>query len=123
MKRYVRSDIEYDEYHEYDNIFDWYQSDEGDEDNYRFAQTLESLVKKAFDVSDYFEEPSVQQLLGSDFIDIELADGHKYSFEFSWEAMQTSIFEDGPEKAANHYFNKIKEGIESGSASTDTPTL
>lgn len=46
MKRYVRSDIEDDEYHEYDNIFDWYQSDEGDEDNYRFAQTLESLVKK-----------------------------------------------------------------------------
>lgn len=74
-------------------------------------------------MSDYFEEPSVQQLLGSDFIDIELADGHKYSFEFNWEAMQTSIFEDGTEKAANHYFNKIKEGIESGSASKDTPTL
>ena len=118
MKRYIRSDT--DSYVEYDSIFDWYQSDEGYNDNYRFAQTLESLVKQAFDVSDYFEEPSVQQLLGSDFIDIELADGHKYSFEFNWDDMQTAIFLDGVEAAAKHYFNEIKKGIESGSALAST---
>lgn len=118
MKRYIRSDI--DSYVEYDSIFDWYESDEGDDDNVRFAQMLEGLVKQAFDVSDYFEEPSTQLLSGADFIDIELADGHKYSFEFSWEDMQTAIFEDGPEAAAKHYFNKIKEGIESGSALAST---
>lgn len=117
MKRYIRSDI--DSYVEYDSILDWYYSEEGQDDNDRFVQMLESLVKQAFDVSDYFEEPSAQQLLGSDFIDIELADGSKYSFEFNWDDMQTAIFEDGVEAAAKHYFNEIKKGIESGSASTD----
>lgn len=37
--------------------------------------------------------------------------------------MQEAIYSDGPDAAANYYFNEIKEGIESGSASTDTPTL
>lgn len=117
MKRYVRSDI--DNYFEYDDIYDWYLSEEGEYDNDEFAQTLESLVRKAFDVSDYIEEPSVQQLLGLDFIDIELADGRKYSFEFNWGDMQIAIAGDGPEVAAKHYFDEIKKGIESGSASTD----
>lgn len=121
MKRYVRSNVI--SHFKYDNIYDWYLNEEGGEDNDRFAQKLESLVKTNFDVSYYFEEPSIQQLLGSDFVDIELSDGHKYSFEFNWRALQEAIFEYGPEAAAGCYFNKIKKGIESGSASTDTLTL
>ena len=108
---------------EYDSIHEWYMSSDGERDNDEFAETLEDLVKRKFDVSDYFEEPSIQGFAGNDYIDIELGDGSKYSFAFSWSEMQENIFEDGPDKAAKHYFNEIKEGIESGSASTDTPTL
>ena len=39
------------------------------------------------------------------------------------EETEKAVSENGPEAAANYYFNEIKEGIESGSASTDTPTL
>lgn len=113
-------DIDYDEY---DNIDDWYMSAKGESDNDKFAEKLEGLVKRKFNVSDYFEEPSIQGYSGNDYIDIELVDGNKYSFSFSWSEMQEKIFETGPDKAAKYYFNEIKEGIESGSASTDTPTL
>jgi hypothetical protein len=108
---------------EYDNIDDWYMSEKGDSDNYSFSDKLESLVRTEFDVSDYFEEPSIQGFAGNDYVDIGLGDGSKYSFAFSWSEMQENIFENGPDKAAKHYFNEIKEGIESGSASTDTTTL
>lgn len=107
----------------HESIDEWYMSSDGEIDNDKFAEKLESLVKRKFDVSDYFEEPSIQGFSGADYINIELGDGSKYSFVFSWSEMQENIYSDGPEKAANHYFNEIKEGIESGSASTDTPTL
>lgn len=117
-------EIDDDAYDEYDNIDDWYMSEKGESDNDKFAEKLESLVKRKFDVSDYFEEPSIQGFAGADFINIELVDGSKYSFAFSWSDMQETIFENGPDKAAKYYFNEIKEGIDSGSALVeDTPTL
>lgn len=116
-------DDEYDD-DEYDNIDDWYMSAKGESDNDKFAEKLESLVKRKFDVSDYFEEPSIQGFAGADYINVELRDGSKYSFAFSWSEMQDNIYSDGPEAAAKHYFNEINEGIESGSALVeDTPTL
>ena len=103
---------------------DWYMGSAGDIDNDRFAEKLENLVRTEFDVSDYFEEPSIQGYSGNDYVDIGLRDGSKYSFAFSWSDMQGNIFENGPEAAAKHYFNEIKEGIESGSALVeDNPTL
>ena len=102
---------------------EWYMSSDGDMDNDKFAENLENLVRNEFDVADYFEEPSIQGYSGNDYVDIRLGDGSKYSFAFSWSEMQDNIFENGPDKAAKHYFNEIKKGIESGSASTDTPTL
>lgn len=106
------------------SIDDWYMSSDGEIDNDKFAEKLESLVKNEFDVSDYFEEPSIQGFAGTDYIDIELVDGSKYSFVFGWSDMQEAIYSDGPESAAKHYFNEIKEGIEQGSALVqDIPTL
>lgn len=118
-------EIEDDEYDdEYDDIDDWYMSAKGESDNDKFAEKLESLVKRKFDVSDYFEEPSIQGFAGADYINIELRDGSKYSFVFSWSDMQENIYSDGPNAAANYYFKQIKEGISSGSALVeDTPTL
>lgn len=108
---------------EYDTIDDWYMSSDGEIDDDKFAENLEKLVRNEFDVSDYFEEPSIQGFEGEDIISIKLHDGSEYYFSFSWSDMQETIYSDGPEAAANYYFNEIKEGIESGSASTDTPTL
>lgn len=106
------------------SIDDWYMSSDGEIDNDKFAETLESLVKNEFDVSDYFEEPSIQGFAGADYINIELGDGSRYSFVFGWSDMQDNIYINGPEVAAKHYFNEIKEGIESGSALVqDIPTL
>lgn len=101
----------------------WYYSDEAEEAQDNFSARLGELVNKKYVVSYYEEEPSVQDLLGSDYIDIELSNGNKYSFEFNWYDMQKLIFEKGYEVAARKYFSLIREGIESGSASTDTPTL
>lgn len=105
------------------SIDDWYMSSDGEIDNDKFAEKLENLVKKKFNVSYYFEEPSIQGFAGSDIIIIRLDDNSKYSFSFSWSEMQEIIYADGPEAAANHYFSEIRDGIESGSASTDIPTL
>lgn len=103
---------------------EWYMSSDGDIDSDKFAERLENLVRTEFDVADYFEEPSIQGYSGNDYVDIELRDGSKYSFAFSWSDMQDNIYSDGPEAAAKHYFNEIKEGIESGSALVeDTPTM
>ena len=103
---------------------EWYMSSDGDIDSDKFAERLENLVRTEFDVADYFEEPSIQGYSGNDYVDIELVDGSKYSFAFSWSEMQDNIYSDGPEAAAKHYFNEIKEGIESGSALVeDSPTL
>lgn len=107
----------------HESIDEWYMSSDGEIDNDKFAENLENLVRNEFDVSDYFEEPSIQGFAGEDNISIILNDGSEYSFSFSWMEMQEAIYNDGPEAAANYYFNEIKEGIESGSASTDTPTL
>ena len=111
-------------HNEYVDINDWYMSSDGEIDNDKFAEDLENLVRTEFDVGDYFEEPSIQGFAGADIISIKLKDGSEYSFSFSWSEMQEIIYSDGPEAAANYYFNEIKEGIESGSAIVeDTPTL
>lgn len=107
----------------HESIDEWYMSSNGEIDNDKFAENLENLVRNEFDVFDYLEEPSIQGFSGADNISIKLNYGSEYSFSFSWMEMQEAIYNDGPEAAAKHYFNEIKEGIESGSASTDTPTL
>lgn len=95
---------------------DWYNSDVGADDYQEFADELEQLVCSAYDV-DYFEqEPSTQGYQGSDDIRMALMDGNEYSFRFDWYAEQSMIFEDGPKSAAQTYFSKVQEGIDSGSA-------
>lgn len=117
-------DIEDIEYDEYDNIDDWYMSEKGQSDNDKFAEKLENFVRDEFDVSDYFEEPSIQGFAGEDYINITLQDGHEHSFSFNWSDMQDRIYSNGPDAAAKYYFNQIKKGIDSGSALIeDTPTL
>ena len=101
----------------------WFGSDTGMDDQNEFMDILESKVRSAYDVAEWFEEPSTQGLIGADNILVTLSSGDRYSFSFNFEAQVEAIYSDGPEAAANYYFNEIKEGIESGSASTDTPTL
>lgn len=91
---------------------------EGDSegDNDEFSEMLEKLIRKNFDVSDYYEEPSIQGSEGEDNIFIKLRNGSEYTFSFSWPDMQEAIHNDGPKAAARSYFDGIKEDIESGSA-------
>lgn len=103
---------------------DWYASDTRIDDQNEFMEILESKVRSEYDVAEWFEEPSTQGLMGADNVLITLNSGHEYSFSFDFETEVKSIYSDGPEAAANYYFDEIKEGIESGSALVeDTPTL
>lgn len=74
-------------------------------------------------MGEFHKWPSGYLAPNGDFYEAPYYGGNEYSFSFSWSDMQETIYSDGPEAAANYYFNEIKEGIESGSASTDTPTL
>lgn len=106
-----------DEYKDDEMSFeDWYDSSQGEADGMEFVDKLESLVRSSYNVDDFFEEPSTQRYQGGDFIWITLSDGSKYEFEFDWNDEQVSIYEDGPEAAAKSYFQRIQEGIDSGSA-------
>lgn len=103
---------------------EWYSSPKGDSDNDSFSEKLEDLVRDEFDVSDYFEEPSIQGFSGADYINITLQNGREYSFNFAWRAMQEKIYSGSPEAAANYYFKRIKRGIDSSSALVEnTPML
>ena len=117
---YDNDDAESDDDDEYEDdemsFQDWYDSDQGEADGMKFVDKLESLVRSNYNVDDFFEEPSTQGYQGGDFIWITLSDGSKYEFEFDWYDEQVSIYEDGPEVAAKSYFQRIQEGIDSGSA-------
>lgn len=117
---YDNDDAESDDDDEYEDdemsFQDWYDSNQGEADGMKFVDKLESLVRSNYNVDDFFEEPSTQGYQGGDFIWITLSDGSKYEFEFDWYDEQVSIYEDGPEVAAKSYFQRIQEGIDSGSA-------
>lgn len=98
---------------------DWYHSEEGESDGMEFVDKLESLVRSNYNVDEFFEEPSTQGYQGSDFIWITLSGGNKYEFVFNWYDEQSAIYMDGPEVAAEHYFQEIQHGIDSGSALTE----
>lgn len=104
-----------DEYNdEEDMTFDeWYLN--GGDSGY-FSELLEELVRKNYDVVDYFSEPSVQGYQGSDRIAITLANGNVYRFDIDYMEELEAIYEDGDEDAAQSYFEQIKEGIDSGAA-------
>lgn len=116
---------EYEDNQESEVTFhDWYFSDDSISQQNEFIWNLESKVRSEYDVAEWFEEPSTQGLMGVDNILVTLSSGDQYSFSFDFEDEQYTIYSDGPEAAANYYFNEIKEGIESGSALVeDTPTL
>ena len=127
VKNYIsqfHSDDDYeffddDEYDDEMSFQEWYYSSQGGADGMEFVDKLESLVKSNYNVKEFFEEPSTQGYQGRDFIWITLSDGSKYEFEFDWNDEQVSIYEDGPEVAAKSYFQRIQEGIDSGSALVD----
>jgi hypothetical protein len=81
-----------------------------------FSELLEELVRKNYDVVDYFNEASVPGYQGSDHIAITLADGNVYTFDIDYTEELEAIYEDGDEDAAQSYFEQIKEGIDSGAA-------
>lgn len=121
VKKFISQFYSYDE-DEYDNEMsfeDWYHSDEGESDGMEFVDKLESLVKSNYNVDEFFEEPSTQGYQGSDFIWITLSGGNKYEFVFDWYDEQSAIYTDGPDVTAEHYFQEIQNGIDSGSALTE----
>lgn len=107
-----------DEYSDDDEMSfgEWYDSNQGQNESVEFIDKLESLVTGAYDVQDFFEEPSILGREGVDFISITLSDGSKYEFKFDFYDEQMSIYEDGPEAAAKSYFQEIADGIDSESA-------
>ena len=121
VKKFISQFYSYDE-DEYDNeisFADWYHSDEGESDGIEFVDKLESLVRSNYNVDEFFEEPSTQGYQGGDFIWITLSGGNKYEFVFDWYDEQSAIYTDGPDVAAEHYFQEIQNGIDSGSALTE----
>lgn len=102
--------------HGYDTMEEWYYSDASEEEGSKFSEELERLVLQEYpDIKDFFEEASVQGLQGGDFVTFNIGENH-YTFEFNWESLNDRIFEYGPETAAEHYFEEIKEGVENGCA-------
>ena len=59
---------------------DWYHSDICMDDQNKFIDILESRVRSEYDVSEWFDEPSVQGLRGDDYILITLSSGDIYSY-------------------------------------------
>lgn len=121
VKKFISQFYSYDE-DEYDNEMsfeDWYHSEEGESDGLEFVDKLESLVRSNYNVDEFFEEPSTLGYQGIHFIWITLSGGNKYEFEFNWYDEQSAIYIDGPEVAAEHYFQEIQHGIDSGSALTE----
>lgn len=103
---------------------DWYGSDKWIDDQNEFIWGLESKVRSAYDVAEWFEEPSTQGLMGADNVLVTLNSGDQYSFSFDFKDEQQTIYSEGPEEAAKYYFKQMKKGIDSGSALVeDTPTL
>lgn len=119
VKKFISQFYSYDEYDNEMSFADWYRSEEGESDGIEFVDKLESLVKSSYNVDEFFEEPSTQGYQGSDFIWITLSGGNKYEFVFNWYDEQSAIYTDGPEVAAEHYFQEIQHGIDSGSALTE----
>lgn len=97
-------------------FYDWYDSDICMDDQNKFIDILESKVRSEYDVSEWFDEPSVQGLMGADNILITLSSGDIYSCSFDFREELETIYTEGPEAAANYYFKQIKEEIDSGSA-------
>lgn len=105
-----------DEYDGEMSFEEWYNSSECEADGEEFVETLKSLVKSNYNVDEFFEEPSIQGYQGRDYIWITLSDGSRYEFKFDWSSEQSTIYSDGPEAAAEYYFQEIQDGIDSGSA-------
>ncbi len=114
MKRYVRSSDD-----EYVSFSGWCNSSKGRSAFDKFCKDLEKEVRQNFDVSQY----RLIKLQGYYRVEIYLNDGNDYEFKFDWLYLHGSLFEYGVNFSVYDYFNEIKEGIESGSASVDTPTL
>lgn len=108
----AHDDDEYDD--EEGMTFDEWYLNGGDSDY--FSELLEELVRKNYDVVDYFNEASVQGYQGSDHIAITLANGNLYTFDIDYMEELEAIYQDGDEDAAQSYFEQIKEGIDSGAA-------
>lgn len=102
---------------------DWYGSDKCIDDQNEFIWGLESKVRSAYDVAEWFAEPSTQGLMGSDDILVTLTSGDQYSFSFDFKNEQHTIYSEGPEEAAKYYFKQIKKGIDSGSALVEDVTM
>jgi hypothetical protein len=103
-------DDDYDD--DYMTIEEWHNSDEYLDQEIEFVDKLVELLEKEYSGCDVFDEPSVQGMMGSDFITITFADGNEQTFEFDYRDECETIFTEGPEEAAKYYFNQIKSEIE-----------
>lgn len=125
MKRYVRSDtmskqnIRCNEDDEYISFDAWRNNFRGRGAFDKFCTELEKEVRQTFDVTQYsFTRPKSYYRL-----EIYLDDGSHYEFELDWLYLHGSLYDDGVYPTLYYYFNKIKKGIESGSASGVTLML
>lgn len=110
---YTSEDTRYDEEIA---LEEWYRSEEGESDGMQFIRTLQTLVNSKYSVEKFLNKCSGEELDGEHFLTIILEDRSIYEFEFNWYDEQSRIYSDGPETAAESYFEEIQEGIDSGSA-------
>lgn len=126
MKRYVRSDtmskynVQCSDDDEYISFDGWRNSFRGRDAFDKFCKELEKEVRQTFDVTQY---SFTRTRHGYYKLEIYLNDGSYYEFNLDWLYLHGSLYEDGAYVSVYYYFKKIKEGIESGSASEVTPML
>lgn len=89
---------------------DWYDSADGERQGEEFAVTLESLITSELNAENAAVCPSVQGLVGSDYVTFSIGDTN-YEYKINYRQEQNYIFQNGPQDAAEHYLEIIKDNV------------
>lgn len=91
-------------------LMQWYYSDEGSDANTEFAYKLQEAIETKLLASDVLIEPSIQGLIGIDVVRFKIGN-NDYELKTDWTEEQNCIFFNGPEKAAEIYYNRVRDFV------------
>lgn len=88
----------------------WYYSEDGQKANEIFTSRLKSLLVTTVLAEDVETEPSIQGLIGADFIRFNIGNSG-YEYKIDWTEEQNKIFFHGPKAAAKYYTDLIRQEV------------
>ena len=88
----------------------WYYSEEGQDANTEFAYKLQEAIETKLLASDVLIEPSIQGLIGIDVVSFKIGN-NEYQLNTDWTEEQNCIFFNGPEKASEIYYNRVRDFV------------